>query len=917
VGHAVEEVISRREADVLNGLRHHLTNAEIGQRLHISVRTVESHVSSLLRKLGASDRRDLVSRAPTPAETFPPAVLRGLPSTWTAFVGRAAELVEVSRALADARLVTLVGPGGVGKTRLAVAVSDQVASTFPGPGAFVNLVPVNGDYVVEAVAAALGVVEEPPQPLEHSVWLRLRGNRTLLVLDNCEHVIAEVSRFLSSALAACPEAVVLATSRERLRVAGERVVAVPPLSLTPEADGSGSEAERLFLDRALGIDDPTSEVITEVCRRLDGLPLAIELAAARCSSLGLDGLLTGLEDALRLLSRPGHAADRHGSLRSVIEWSSRLLDDEERSVFDRLGVFAGTFDISAATAVANDGNAAATADVIGRLADKSLLTRSHVTGRSRWGMLDAIRSYARVRLEESAEQVSVRRRHLAWATEIALDLERSLGHDDDWRDRFDAVVDDLRAALGVGGATEPDVTHFDLALALGHLSYARRFLAEGREHLETAVERAPDDASAVSALRLAAHCAFAEMRGESAFDLLMVAHDRALAAGDLRAAAITLSEAAIIGGRCPGLFETPYGHDELVVMLERARSLAPPDDPEVAVYLALAAAWDGAAGPARPDPGRASEALRVARRFGDPVLLSSALDAAAAALNDEGSYKAEARLTSERLTLLEQLPRHDPRVGGEVADIFHMATESSLGAGELHLALANAERAHEDATSEGLAHFAATDLVIPLALQGSFDKTLTQGNVMLEGWERAGRPAAGWMGPAFFAVALVHGLRGDVDEYGRWWQMATDICRLGASNSFATYAASRVALHEGPIDTALHLVSTQSRHTSGSFEPYATAVSAEIHAVAGASDAAERIAACSHLVEENDFVAAQLQRAAGRLHRDRTEIEGSVARWEAIGARFERACTLVLLEERRDEGIAELSVLGCPPPYDS
>ena len=171
---------------MLEGLRDHLTNAEIGQRLHISVRTVESHVSSLLRKLGAADRRDLATWATSVVESAPPVELRGLPAVWTTFVGRAAELAEVSKAVAAGRLVTLVGPGGVGKTRLAVAASTRAGFGFPAGGAFVDLVPVGRDFVAEAVAAALGVVERAQESLDQAVWERLRAGRALLVLDNCE-----------------------------------------------------------------------------------------------------------------------------------------------------------------------------------------------------------------------------------------------------------------------------------------------------------------------------------------------------------------------------------------------------------------------------------------------------------------------------------------------------------------------------------------------------------------------------------------------------------------------------------------------------------------------------------------------------------------------------------------------------------
>jgi DNA-binding CsgD family transcriptional regulator len=212
------EALSPREAEVLDALADHLTNAEIGQQLYISARTVESHVASLRRKLGAADRRELATMAARirARASAAPASIEGLPATWTSFVGRTVELDELAAALAGDRLVTLVGAGGIGKTRLAVEAVLRDALSFPGGGAFVDLVPVSAEYVVYAVAAALGVVELAHRPVEETVHERLRAGRTLLVLDNCEHVLPAVAGFVSAVLARCPATVVLATTRERL-----------------------------------------------------------------------------------------------------------------------------------------------------------------------------------------------------------------------------------------------------------------------------------------------------------------------------------------------------------------------------------------------------------------------------------------------------------------------------------------------------------------------------------------------------------------------------------------------------------------------------------------------------------------------------------------------------------------------------
>jgi DNA-binding CsgD family transcriptional regulator len=292
VGDRYPAGMSQREAEVLEALGAHLSNAQIAGRLHISVRTVETHVSSLLRKFGAADRRELAGLAQTvlaPAAAGLPAAPVGLPTVWTSFVGRENERDAILAELRIFRLVCLTGQGGVGKTRLAVEVTRETAPAFPSGCLFVDLVPVAGGFVIQAVAALLGVTEEPGQLLEKAVLDHLAQGRWLLVLDNCEHLAAIVAAFTERMLAACPGVTVLATSQERLAVAGERAVPIRPLSLADDpGDARNSEAVTLFLDRARAVarDFAASRAeVAELCARLDGMPLAIELAAARSASL--------------------------------------------------------------------------------------------------------------------------------------------------------------------------------------------------------------------------------------------------------------------------------------------------------------------------------------------------------------------------------------------------------------------------------------------------------------------------------------------------------------------------------------------------------------------------------------------------------------------------------------------------------
>jgi predicted ATPase/DNA-binding CsgD family transcriptional regulator len=1125
--------VSRREAQVLAAISGHLTNVEIAVRLHISVRTVESHVSSLLRKFGAADRRALarlagtvvpatVTPSPRP-EALPPPRVVGLPPRRTSFVGRAHERDGLLAGLVGSPLVTLVGPGGVGKTRLAVEVAAAAGSRFVA-GAFVDLVPVRDGFVAQAVAAALGVGEAPDRPFEDAIAERLGAGPALLVLDNCEHVPDATATFVTRLLAASPATTVLATSRERLGVPGERAVPVGPLPLS-------SDAEALFADRARAADptwaaDPAA--VARICARLDGMPLAIELAAPRGAALGTDGLLAALDDAMRALTGGRGRDERHRSLRDVIGWSHDLLDEEERVLFRRLAVFAGAFDVDAAVAVAPDlaggvpeaslnfrrpgptatpggglgvasdggpeavpaggrllapgggfgvaseggpravpagGNAeapgggpgavepplpggrGAVADLLGRLAGKSLI----VSDGGRWRLLETIRAFARERLDAAGERDMATKLHLRWAATTATRLTAALsatppgdggaavgaghggaavgaghggaamgpGHGgaaivgdgrEEWQAGFDAVADDLRAALAATPPGPDEVAH-RLARGLARLAYARRFLQESQRHFRAAAERAPTPAEAAADLRTAAEAVFAIGHASQAYDLLCASAARARAAGDGGAAAIALARAVVTATRFPSGFPTPVPRDRLDGLLAEASSAASTGeaaassgpggsgdatacdgaggsggaaasggaggsggakassgaggsgeaiafsgagrsgeaiapggaggaaasggaggsggatasgDEGVAAHLAAARVWHTPPGTPAPDPAMAGVALAAARATGDPALISGALDALGTLAAQAGRLREAHRLSRERLDLLPLMDRRQPGYAAEILDLFHVAWLSAFAAGDLPAALATAEAIRRDDLL-GVHPYRATSKLVPaLVLTGRFDEALEHARSMWDGWERLGGPTAAWMSPGASAVALAHGLRGDRDGYALWRVRA--IRATGVANpklarynaSFAAFVEARVATQALAADrAAVPEAAAIVERCFGDFpvgwhETYARAAGAELAVVAGLPDAAERLAAAAPAGDENDWAAACLARTAGRPRGESAALAAAVEGWERIDAAFERACTLLLIPERADEGRAALSVYSGP-----
>jgi predicted ATPase len=354
-------------------------------------------------------------------------------------------------------MVTATGPGGIGKTRLALDIAAEFAPDRRDGVWFVDLVHVpDPGMVAAAVAETLGVPEQRTTSVDLALVAWLADSDTLLVIDNCEHVLDGVRTCVERIIAGCPGVTVLATSRTRLLLPYERVYVVPGLSVI----GGGGDAVDLFATRVAaatgGAAPPDTVRVAALCRALDGMALAIELAAARFAALGLDGLESGLDQRLRFLTAGTRGADRHGSLREAIGWSYDLLSADDRALLRRVAVFASWFDVDAARTVAEAGSGRAEiADGLARLAEHSLLVVEHGEP-TRYRALETIRQYGVERLDQAGELAQLRAEHERWCRQAITGLVRTeiADIDEAWCTRFDRVVDDIGAALAWSAGDE-------------------------------------------------------------------------------------------------------------------------------------------------------------------------------------------------------------------------------------------------------------------------------------------------------------------------------------------------------------------------------------------------------------------------------------------------------------------------------
>ena len=506
----------------------------------------------------------------------------------TTFVGRDQELGEIrSLFLAGKRLVTLVGIGGIGKTRMALELGFSAGDLGWGCVYFVELAPVtSSDLVYGAVLESVGAgsSRSPLQALvEH-----LREATVLLVLDCCEHVLDAARRVAEVVLRRCPSVAILATSRSPLDLEGELVWQVPSLSMNKRGDvgaAGASDAARLFADRASNVQprfklgNDVAGAVEAIVRKVDGIPLAIELAAARVRVLSAAEIADGLDDHLRLL-RGGHRSDpRHQTIRASLDWSHELLTDQQRQLFARLSAFSGGFDLEAAAAVCAGGAIAPSQvlDEIQGLVDKSLLAVERKAGATRFRMLDFVRQYAAERLVAAGEGDLLADRHRAYFLELAERADREL-----WalapagRARLDDESPNLRAAIDNGCDRAPDDA-LAMAGAMGLYWRVRGRVEEGVTAIEQSLRAARPEPSRSRALALAKLSILSFWLGDFARtqSSATAALDMGAAIGDTRSQALALSRL----GALVILSDPSTGDPMLMRAAELARAAGRPGRP--------------------------------------------------------------------------------------------------------------------------------------------------------------------------------------------------------------------------------------------------------------------------------------------------------------------------------------------------
>jgi predicted ATPase/DNA-binding CsgD family transcriptional regulator len=609
-----------------------------------------------------------------------------LPIQLTSFIGREREISEVKHLLLGTRLVTLIGVGGCGKTRLALQVANGLLGEFADGVWMVNLAPLSDPALVpQAVATALGIPEQPGRALKDTLADALRPRVLLLLLDNCEHVLSSCAQLADALLRDCPDLRILTTSREPLGIAGEIRWRVPPLSLPdlqhlPPKEGlTRYDAVRLFLERAVAADstfamtDSSARAVADICQQLDGIPLAIELAAPWVRVLTVEQIIARLCDRFQLqMSGSRMALPRHQTLRAAIDWSYDLLSEKERILLNRLSVFRGGCTLEAAEAVCS-GSGMELPDILNsltQLVDKSLVSVETHGGEARYRLLETIRQYGRDRLMESGEATDMQRRHRDWYLALAERGEPELRGPAQvaWLVRFETEHDNLRAALDWSKTDEGGAeAGLRLAGALHGFWHMRGYLNEGREWLEAALSTSQDAPASVRARALCGAGVLALRQGDLGAEILL---QQSLALfqelSDKWAIAYSLHHLAHV-------MEKRGDYDQATALFEQSLALFKEVGNKWGVGWSLHCL--GHAVLIQGDYSRATalleESLPICREVGNTWTLAYVLDSLGTVAEKQGNYERAMTLLAEALARARQVgdKYHIPALQYELANV--------------------------------------------------------------------------------------------------------------------------------------------------------------------------------------------------------------------------------------------------------
>ena len=873
-----------------------------------------------------------------------------MPVPLTSFVGRSTEVADLVAAVSAERLVTALGPGGVGKTRLATAVAAAVSDRWRDGVWFVDLVPVTDEALVPAaVSRTLGLADSPGRSSEEHVLAHLADREALLVLDNCEHLAGGVGVFVERVLGRCPGVAVLATSQARLMLPFERVFAVPGLSLPSE--GGQGDAVSLFLERAGQAGVPPSPRPTG---RGSARSAAASTAAPSPSSWRRRGCPPSDSTGSSAASASGSTCCRAG------RGSTSATGRSARRSTGATGCSTRPTRPSCGASRSSPRRSPPTRrrpsparvrralpgtvtprwrPVSRRLAEHSLLVTAPGE-QTRHRVLDSIRQYGLARMAETtapdgadaADELSeVRRRHHAWATAEVEALHRRAdiplgealartGEFAAWRDDFDRVADDARAALLWAHHADLRAETFTLAEVLASACFTRGLLGESQRRYEQAVEHAPSPMVAAEVQMEAAGAASSRHVGNDALRLWRAAAATARDSGEVGTAAYALARAAELLIRGPGIIADKPPEGTQTTLLDEARALGS-DDPRALAAIETAVAFDLE----EVDPAAlaaAERAVAAADALGDPILVSASLDALTAVKLGIGDLDGAVAATRRRMDVLAGL-RASATSAFEVGDGYHMASEIALAAGDFARARRYAEMSDHVSFHSEEGHLATSRLLKVDALAGELDRVLENAERFRQGWEDAGRPVASNLAGGSYAVAMAHGLRGDDEARQEWVDitraLGVDLERLiGCQTGFTPAMDAIVSLHRGEAEAAEARLAVDPTEFNtwytGEWRTWYTALYVEAAVLAGSPDARDRIERLRPIAHPNGTVVALFDRAEALLDGDTERLASVAAALEGSGCRYQWARTLVLAGgDLAERGRREMAALGAAP----